>query len=524
MNIWRKAVAGIGLGIGLSIAWIVGGNLVRDVRFAHAQEQVEATRQQIANVQDLASVFKAVNKAVEQSVVNISVRKTVRNPISRFHDEDLLRRFFGRDRDGDGEPEAPEGGFQFDVPGMPEQFEQEGTGSGVIIEVDGDAAYIVTNNHVAGSASEMTVTLADGREITNAKLIGADPKSDLAVIRIEADRVIPAKWGDSDTLEKGDIILAFGSPFGFVGSMTQGIVSAINRQARIISGPFAYENFIQVDAPINPGNSGGPLVNLRGEVVGINTAIATRSGGFQGLGFAIPSNQARYVYEAIKSKGRVVRGWLGIEIMDISKATDEAAALGYSQREGVLVRGLVNNTPAAGKLEPSDIIVELNGEKIENVQQLRNQIATMEPGKEVKMQVFRNRKMQEVTVKLGEQPDDYTQVAGMQSNDRGGGAAQSTAESLGVRVGQVNADVINRYGLPEGVTGAVVTAVRPGSAAELNGLRPGDVITKVDNTTIESPDDLVSALSDKDLSKGVRIFWTNRSGARFGFFKVENAR
>ncbi len=287
---------------------------MKDVKFAQAQAQVEPTRQQIANIQDMAAVYKAVGKAVEPSVVSLEVRKTAQQI-----DNPMLRRFFP-DRNGDGQPDMPV---------------EQGTGSGVIMDTDGKTAYILTNNHVAGGASVMTVTLWDGREIEGAKVVGTDPKSDLAVVKIEADRLIPAKWGNSDALEKGDIVMAFGSPFGYVGSMTHGIVSALHRQANIISNPYAYENFIQVDAPINPGNSGGPLVNLKGEVIGINTAIATESGGFQGLGFAIPSSQAKFIYEAIKDKGRVVRGWLGVEIGDVAKQLDLASSMGFTERDGV---------------------------------------------------------------------------------------------------------------------------------------------------------------------------------------------
>ncbi|OPZ80779.1 MAG: putative periplasmic serine endoprotease DegP-like precursor [bacterium ADurb.Bin431] len=190
----------------------------------------------------------------------------------------------------------------------------------------------MTNNHVAGGASSITVTLADGREFKNAKLVGADPKTDLAVIKIEADRLIPARWGNSDEMQKGDFVLAFGAPFGFVGSMTHGIVSGLNRSTEVtgqrLLGPYGYEQFIQVDCPINPGNSGGPLVNLKGDVVGINTAILTRSGGFQGVGFAIPSNQAQEIYGTLKSEGRVTRGFLGVEIFDAGKARERAKQMG----------------------------------------------------------------------------------------------------------------------------------------------------------------------------------------------------
>src|SRR5207237_5465642 len=183
-----------------------------------------------------------------------------------------------------GHPDVP--------PGFGETPEEQiGQGSGVIIEADGSVGYILTNNHVAGGAEELSITLSDGREISKAKVLGTDAKSDLAVVRIEADHLIPAKWGNSDELEQGDIVMAFGSPFGYVGSMSHGIVSALNRQAGLL-GQYGYENLIQTDAPINPGNSGGPLVDMHGNVIGVNTAIATRSGGLQGIRFAIPANHA----------------------------------------------------------------------------------------------------------------------------------------------------------------------------------------------------------------------------------------
>jgi serine protease Do len=361
--------------------------------------------------------------------------------------------------------------------------------------------------------------LWDGRELHDAKLVGADPKSDIAVVKVKADHLIPAKWGDSDKLEKGDIIMAFGSPFGYVGSMTHGIVSALNRHANIISGQFAYENFIQVDAPINPGNSGGPLVNLEGEVVGINTAIATRSGGFMGIGFAIPSDQAKYVYDQLKNKGKVVRGWLGVAIKDVSKSPDEASSLGWTEHDGIIVEQLMNNTPASGKLQAGDIIVDLNGNKVSNVDELRSQIAQTAPGTDVKLTVMRDKKQEDVTVKLGEQPDDYRGVAAGQNGHNDNANAQSSAEALGVRVAAADAELTQKYGLEDGVDGAVITGIKPGSLAQLSGLRPGDVITKIDNTPIKSPDDLNDALTKKDLSKGVKLYVTDREGSRFFFLK-----
>jgi serine protease Do len=509
MKSLKKSVAGLVLGVGLAGAWFVGGNLYSDYQFAQAQDRVDATRAQIANVQDMAAVYKAVGKTVEPSVVSIDVRKTVQS-------DQMLRRFF-RDRDGDGQPDMPQGGMPFD---MPQQFQQQGTGSGVIVETDGKTAYIVTNNHVAGGATEMVVNLSDGREIKNAKLVGADPKTDVAVVKIEAEHLIPAKWGDSDTLEKGDVVMAFGSPFGYVGSMTHGIISALHRQAGIISGSYAYENFIQVDAPINPGNSGGPLVNLKGEIIGINTAIATESGGWQGIGFAIPANQAKFVYESLKSNGRVTRGWLGVEIEDVSKAPDLAQAQGYSDRNGVLVRGMLRNAPVAGKLRNGDIITGLNGEKTENSMELRNEIARMSPGTDVKMSVFRDGKPTEVTVKLGEQPEDTAQVASAQTDNRNNNG-QSTAESLGLRLAPPQGDDLQRFGMEEGVKGALVTAVRQGSPAAAAGVAPGDVITKVNDKSVNSVEDAQNAFSGVDLNKGVKVEVSNRTGQRLLFMKSE---
>jgi len=496
MKLVRKSLAGLGLGAALSAAYLVGGGLVKDVQFARAQQQVEATRQQIANIQDMAAVYKAVGKAVEPSVVSIDVSKTLTT-------DNPIRRFFP-DRNGDGQPDLPE---------------ERGTGSGVIIETDGKTAYVVTNNHVAGGASEMMVTLWDGREIKNAKLVGADPKSDLAVIKFDADRLIPAKWGNSDTLEKGDIVMAFGSPFGYVGSMTHGIVSALHRQARIFTNPYAVENFIQVDAPINPGNSGGPLVNLKGEVIGINTAIATESGGFQGLGFAIPSGQAKYVFEAIKEKGRVVRGWLGVEINDVAKEPDLASSLGYSEHNGIIVKGIRSKTPAVGKLEFGDVITALNGKKVETTQELRNEIASQAPGTEIKLTVFREGKQQDVTVKLGEQPEE-TVAAATPEEQRSNTNATNVAENLGMRLAAPSGDMSQRFGLDESAAGAVVTQVRTGSPAATAGLQAGDLITKIDSTPLKSVDDFREALSKKDLSKGVRLYVTNREGSRLLFLKT----
>jgi serine protease Do len=412
---------------------------------------------------------------------------------------------------------------------MPDElpFEQHGTGSGVIVEASDGVAYIVTNNHVAGEATAMEITLNDGRKVTNGKVVGADKKTDLAVIKISADRLIPSKWGDSDELQKGDWIMAFGSPFGYVGSMTHGIVSALNRQAGIL-GQHGYESFIQVDAPINPGNSGGPLVNTRGEVIGINTAIASRTGSFSGIGFAIPSNQVKFVYESIKNKGRVTRGWLGVSIQDVSVDVPLAQSFGYQGHDGVLVRQVVPNTPATGKLLEGDIITALDGKGVETVQELRQTIAALPPNSKVNLTVFREGKEQNIELTLGEQPDNLLAGAAPKSNgSKGGEGGETGVSNLGMRLADPSADLLKKWDLSEVKNGAVVTAVQPGSLASKEGIRPGDAITKIGNADVKNAQDATEMLAKADLKKGVRMYVSTKdpeSGqilSRFVFVRTE---
>jgi serine protease Do len=485
-----------------AIAATVGSSLVKDVQFARAEQQVEMAREQLQTLDDLSSAFKKVNRALENSVVHIRVEKRSRAAAERMpgFDDDAMRRFF--DRDGDGEPDV-------DVP----EFNPQATGSGVIMEVRDGAGFVVTNNHVIDDAGKITVVLNDGRQVEGAKVVGADPKTDIAVVRIEADRLIAASWGDSDKLEKGDIIVAFGSPFGYVGSMSHGIVSALNRQAGVISSSFAYENFIQVDAPINPGNSGGPLVNLRGEVVGINTAIASRSGSFSGVGFAVPSNQVRQVAESLKQHGKVVRGYLGVQIADVRNADprikEDVDALGFDGEHGVFVRGVLRDSPAFNILRPGDVITEIDGKPVKDMGELRNRIAFTPPGAEVKLTVWREKKTEQLTIKLAEQPDDQTILAA----GRGDAAPQNPGQ-IGVTLATPTATELDAAGLPDDAAGALVRAVRPNSPAARVGVRPGDLITRVGSTDVKSADEARTALKDVDLAKGVRLHLLNREGEK----------
>jgi serine protease Do len=288
-----------------------------------------------------------------------------------------------------------------------------------------------------------------------------------------------------------------------------------------------YENFIQVDAPINPGNSGGPLVNVHGEVIGINTAIATVSGGFQGIGFAIPSNEAKDVYTALKSHGKVVRGWLGIGIKSVSEAPDVAKYLGYQGDSGVLVVQTFPNTPAAGKLHHGDIITALNGQPVSDVQQLRNKIADMAPNTPITLHVFRNQKEQDVQITLGDQPEDIAAVLGHGEDGENPGPANEEAQSpeaLGMTLKTLDAETAQSLGLGDVRSGAVITGVERNSVAALAGLQQGDVITEVGRTPVHNAAEAVDALKKVDLSKGVPLYIASKEGSQFVFLKSNDAQ
>jgi serine protease Do len=534
------AVGGIG-----AATWGVGTSLVKDVQFARAEAQVADARSTLATAGDMSNVYKAVNHAMENSVVHLTVSKSVRATPGQMSPQDLFR-FFGPNGQGQprrGQPQEPDadGNNEEAQPPSPEEQQQleRATGSGVIMDAKDGDAWIVTNNHVVADASEVDVVLNDGRRIENATVVATDPKTDLAVVKIKADRVMAAKWGDSETLEKGDIVVAFGSPFGFVGSMSHGIVSALNRDrvdiiSRQNTGGFAYENFIQVDAAINPGNSGGPLCNTRGEVIGINTAIASRSGSFSGIGFAIPSSQAKTVFESLKTNGKVVRGYLGIGIDDIhsdnpnTKAGVEAA--GFKGENGIFVSSVLSNSPALNVLKLSDIITELNGQPLKSMTEFRTKVAAMPPGQVAKLKVWRVtsrsdndgdgngiinvRMFIDVEVKLGTQPEGDLAMAGGQPGGRQTPAPAQQMNALGLSVSTPTAEELEAAGLPGESRGAIVKQVRPGSPASMLGIRPGDLVTRIGQTPVTSAEDARAALAKADLTKGLRIDTLNKQGER----------
>jgi serine protease Do len=389
------------------------------------------------------------------SVVNVASRRMAK---TRGQQDDMFRFFFG-----------PRGG-------EPEEREQRGLGSGVIYSKDG---LVLTNNHVIEGADEITVQTADGTDY-GAEVVGTDEKSDVAVLRLKGQvkGLVPIKLGDSTALRVGDVVLAIGNPFGFSQTVTMGIVSAKGRSE---TGIVDYSDFIQTDAAINPGNSGGALVNMQGELVGINTAIISRSGGYQGIGFAIPSNMASQIAQSLLEHGRVVRGWLGVIIQDVD--ADLAAAMGLPTADGVLVSDVDPGSPAdKGGLQRGDVILTVDGKKTNTNFQLRNLIADAGAKKKVELAILRGGKAQTLSVLLGELDGD---------KDRAGSAKTTPGVrpelAQGLQVEPLTPALRQRLDLPTSVKqGVVVTGVAPGSPAQSAGLAPGDVILEVDKQPIGS--------------------------------------
>jgi serine protease Do len=507
MQPWRHRFA-VALLSGAAVAggFFGGAALLDHVEFARAETDVEAGRQALSQIEDLSSVFREVAKVVAPSVVKIEITKTIH--VHNDMDEDLLRKFF---RDNGGGQDAPDQQDQ--------EFEQDGTGSGVIMETENGYGYILTNNHVAGDADDIKVTLGDGRVIEHGRLMGADPKADLAVVRVKADNLIAAKWGNSDDLQTGDWVLAFGAPLGFAGTMTHGIVSALNRNDVALEGQEQYENFIQVDAPINPGNSGGPLVNIHGEVVGINTAIASRTGTFDGIGFAIPSNQAYKLYATLKAGNKVVRGWLGVEIKSVADELKAARSFGFTGDSGVLVEDVMPDTPAEGKLIAGDIVTAYNGHPVADADELRNAVAGTAPGAQATLTVFRDNHTLDVVLTIGRQPDDLSSVLpghGEQpAQPNPEKQEQAQADALGMHLRSLTPDLAKQLGLDDGASGAVIADVNNGSVAAKAGLRPGIVITHVGRTLVTNAREAYAALANADLKNGVRLTVLSQEGSGF---------
>ncbi|MAR11843.1 MAG: serine protease [Blastopirellula sp.] len=373
--------------------------------------------------------------------------------------------------------------------------------------------YIVTNNHVVRNATQVQVTLDNGKTY-DAKVVGSDAKTDLAVLKIEATGLRAAPLGDSDQVEVGEWVLAIGSPFEYAQTVTAGIVSAKGRSMRVLADVQGYEDFIQTDAAINPGNSGGPLINLRGEVIGINTAIASRSGGFNGLGFSIPSNMVRSIKDAIMRDGKVRRGQLGTQIGDLSEAL--AASFGYPSTNGALVSDVVPGSAAekAG-IKHDDIIVAFNGQKIKDVKQLRFAVAATTPGTRTQLQVFRDGKTVSLEVVLEQQSDQRTATNKPRESKRD--REENVAADLGMAVEAISPDAAAQLGLRENEKGVVVTEVQVNRLAARAGLQKGDVILSVGEIATPTPQAFQQATKALNQQRGIRIRML-RNGARLYLF------
>ncbi len=445
------AVLAGGLAAGLGVPRLAGRG---------ALAQTPQQRASLKHATDLSQAFQQATRQIAPSVVNIT-------SIQRI----------GSKRGGRSDR-------FFDWFSGPDGRAVQGQGSGVIIRADG---YIVTNHHVVEDASEIRVTLADGTEFQEARIIGTDPETDLALIKIDAEGLRPARFADSDEIEVGQWVLAVGNSLGFANTVTAGIVSAKGRPSITRS---KYGNLIQTDAAINPGNSGGPLVNLQGEVIGINTAISTHTGGFMGIGFAIPANMARSVTRSILERGEVVRGYLGIKMEQLT--AEQAANAGY-EGAGVHVIEVTEGTPAAlAGFEVDDIITAIEGREVGRTSQLQNAVARRMPGSRVRMTVFRNGGMRRIDVTLGERPPWEVLEGRLVVGELGLVAITLTPQ----RARELEA------GVDEGV---IVTAVARRGLADRVGVRPGDIIVTLDDRQIADLTDFRRAADELDLDAGLHI-------------------
>jgi len=404
-----------------------------------------------------------VAEAVKPAVVNISSTKTEKieeSPLAPFLKEPYFKRFFDD---------------IFREPHVPRKRKSVSLGSGVIVSPDG---YILTNHHVIKNADKIKVVLSDHREF-DGKVVGTDPKTDLAVIKIDAEDLPTISWGDSDRLRVGEIVIAIGNPYRLGHTVTMGIVSAVGR-ANV--GIADYEDFIQTDAAINPGNSGGALVNARGELVGINTAIFSTTGGYQGIGFAIPSNMARRVMKSLIEKGRVIRGWLGVSIQQITP--ELARQFHLKEERGSLVADVLEGSPAekAGIMR-GDVIIEYDGRRVDEPYYLRNMVASTPPGTEVEIKVIRDGRIETLWVTIGELPSEAE-----------GGKDMYENALRGVSVQELTPELHEEMDIPERIRGVVISDIEHDSPAAMR-LRKGDVILEINRKAISSVEEYEAVVS-----------------------------
>ena len=490
------AIAIIGLGLVLP-----GADALRSL--AHGQENygtAQISEEAVIGAQKLSDAFRAASKVLRPSVVTITSlqeqrMRTIRRggglgglpdefrgllPDELF--EDLQEREYGGDSQGDG------------------QKIQTGVGSGVIVSSEG---YILTNNHVIARADELQVELSDGRELT-AEVVGRDEKSDVAVLKINADNLIAARLGDSSRMEVGDWVIAVGSPFGLDQTVTAGIISAQHRQTGIISDRNGgYEDFLQTDAAINPGNSGGPLVNLRGEVIGINTAINSRTGTSAGVGFAIPSNMAARIMEDLKSNGEVVRGFIGVRFAreDITSGTASEYGLPRGVRRGAAVTHVQPDGPAdKGALKAGDVVTSVGGRAVDGLQTIRSIVALTRPGTDLDFQVYRDGRLVNLKIKVGVMTDEkMNQLAG-----------RARIPNMGIVVESVTPELAREVGSRGDSGGVMITGIDTTGKAASFGMRAGDIILRVDGKAADDPATAGRLLNQADESSRIVVERGNR--------------
>jgi len=386
---------------------------------------------------------------------------------------------------------------------MPRKFKQElrGLGTGMIMDKDG---YILTNNHVVAGANEIKVLLASGERYP-AKLIGTDPKTDLAVIKISADKPLPhVTFGDSDKVQVGQWVVAIGHPRGLDQTVTQGIISAKHRRG--IMDPSSYQDYLQTDAAINPGNSGGPLLNLEGEVIGVNAAIVTQSGGFEGIGFAIPSNMALHIAHELIAHGKVRRGWLGVSVQNLTP--ELAEAFHVKRNKGAVIADVVNEGPAdkAG-IKRGDIVISYNGRAVADASSLRNMVALTPVGKKVDMEILRRGKKKTISVKVGSLEEALKM------------RLSSLKERLGVEVRPVTDKDVDRYGLGAR-QGVVIIWVDPKGPLGKAGFEVDDMILEINGRTIRGVDDLANIIDSLPHGKVATILALDHRSGRTGYIRV----
>jgi serine protease Do len=464
-------------------------------RLAAQEPEIGASRPPLPSIAQRAPQFQQVFADVAEKVVPtvVSIHSAKIKKVQNFNP---YHWFFGNPgpggQQGQGQPEK--------------ERRVEGVGSGVIVSKDG---YVLTNNHVVEDADDLTITLSDKREYS-AKIIGTDPPSDLAVIKIEgADNLPVAHLGSSEALRIGEMVMAVGSPYQLSETVTLGIVSALGRST---GGGTAYQNFIQTDAAINPGNSGGALVNLDGSVVGINSMIFSRSGGSQGIGFAIPIDMAKSIMNSLIADGKVSRGYLGVVINDLDP--DKASSLDVKPYSGVLVADVMDGTPAqqAG-IEPYDIVTAINGKKVTTSQELMNQVALIKPGKKASFTILRDEIKKNFSVVLAERDNEALLAGRGRGGERGGGNSEATREKTGLTMHGINPEMARRYQLEEETSGALIVDVDATSPSARARLSEGDVVVEADRKEVSSVADFNRIISEID--NDTVLLRVKRKGATF---------